>query len=307
MWTRVTEATKNIKRSELNQYCAQVPVIVQAQPTDAQSIFSMGMQGEHFDIYKYIGNKTYMNDQMWHIKDSYFAEMHRSLGYARMATNISPNARGSGPSVSPLVQKSRRNSSQNFRKVIMLDLDETLVRAEPYNYSKKYTQVINVRIGEDQFQNFGVMVRPYTTEFLQVISQAHKVVVYTASVQEYAEKIVAILDPQRKYIDQVLSREHCAFVGGLFVKNLDIGVHHDITLDNILIVDNYVHSFALHLEQGIPIKPFYGDPNDKELILLTEVLHQSSQYPRLLDFMKAHLDFVTFYDFLESRLPVFQL
>jgi Dullard-like phosphatase family protein len=309
-WNRVTEATKNNKRSfdspnPINKYCmpvSNVPSIVQAQPMGTTQA-----SNQDFDIYKYIGRKEYKSDQSWHSKDKYFAEMHRSLTFARMATSSSPRNNTAAPSASPLVQKSRRNSIKNFSRVIMLDLDETLVRAEPLSYTKKYSQVINVKVAEDQFQNFGVMVRPYTTEFLQAICQNHKIVVYTASVQEYAEKIVQVLDPHRQFIDQVLSREHCSFVGGLFVKNLEIGIHHDITLENIIIVDNYVHSYALHLEQGIPIKPFYGDMTDKELLMLTDLLHQSAHYPRFLDFMRQHVDFACFYEFLEANFVDFQV
>ena len=311
-WNRVTEATKNVRRGHesstiISKYCPTMPAIVQAQPTGSTSVFNFGANQELFDIYKYISRKEYRDDSTWHSKDAYFQEMFRSLGFAKLATNSSPRQALSTPAASLLFQKSRRNNDRNFSRVIMLDLDETLIRAEPYNYAKKYNQVINVKVGEDQFQNFGVLVRPYTTEFLQIISQDHKVVVYTASVGEYAEKIVAVLDPQRKYIDHVLSREHCSFVGGLFVKNLHIGVHQDISIENIIIVDNYVHSFALHLDQGIPIKPFYGDMNDKELMLLTDLLHQSSNYPRLLDFMRSHLDFISFYEFLESNQTALQL
>lgn len=313
-WNRVIEATKVGKRqlgssSIVKKYCGpgQVPAIAQAQPSLHVSPVKTNLDGQHFDIYKYIGQKEYKADNLWHTKDSYFSEMHRSLSYAKMATSNSPKNAISRLSACPFVQKGRRNISKNFKTVIMLDLDETLIRAEAFNFNKTYSHVINVKIGEDQFQNFGVMVRPYATEFLEAISRDHKIVVYTASVQEYAEKVVGVLDPHRKYIDHVLAREHCSFVGGLFVKNLDIGVHHDITLDNIIIVDNYVHSYALHLDQGVPIKPFYGDMNDKELLLLTDVLNKSSQYPRLLDFMRNHLDFTSFYEFLESNYSATQL
>ena len=39
-----------------------------------------------------------------------------------------------------------------------------------------------------------------------------------------------------------------------------------IDLKDVIIVDNYVYSFAFHLENGIPIVPFYGEKDDEELI-----------------------------------------
>lgn len=46
----------------------------------------------------------------------------------------------------------------------------------------------------------------------------------------------------------------------------DLRIFANIDLKDILIVDNYVHSFAFHLENGIPIVPFEGDKEDSELI-----------------------------------------
>ena len=37
----------------------------------------------------------------------------------------------------------------------------------------------------------------------------------------------------------------------------------------MLIVDNSVHSFGFQLENGIPLVPFYDDPQDQELIHLS--------------------------------------
>ena len=36
-------------------------------------------------------------------------------------------------------------------------------------------------------------------------------------------------------------------------------------MKNICIVDNAVYSFGFQLDNGIPIIPFYDDPNDEEL------------------------------------------
>jgi hypothetical protein len=36
-------------------------------------------------------------------------------------------------------------------------------------------------------------------------------------------------------------------------------------MENVCIVDNAVYSFGFQLDNGIPIIPFYDDPNDEEL------------------------------------------
>ena len=308
-WSKVTEASRLGKKLPesakiMEKYVTSIPAIAQAQPSTTH--FASSSQ-EQFDIYNYISKKNYKGDKNWYFKDGYFHEMLKSLTFAKIATSNSPKNQSPTAQSPHLFVKSRRNSTKKFRRIIMLDLDETLIRAEPFDYSKTYNHVISVKVSQDLHQNFGVFVRPFTTEFLQTISQDHKIVVYTASVEDYANKIVDVIDPQRQYIDQILSREQCSFVGGLFVKNLDIAIHHDIPIENVIIVDNYVHSYALHLDQGIPIKPFYGDMNDRELVVLTDVIHQSRSYPRLLDFMRTHMDFSSFYEFLEVNQSVFQV
>lgn len=40
----------------------------------------------------------------------------------------------------------------------------------------------------------------------------------------------------------------------------------------MLIVDNYVFSFAFHLENGIPIVPFFGDKEDAEMVKVIRYL-----------------------------------
>ena len=49
----------------------------------------------------------------------------------------------------------------------------------------------------------------------------------------------------------------------MYIKDLRIITNRAI--ENICIVDNAVYSFGFQLDNGIPIIPFYDDPNDEEL------------------------------------------
>lgn len=295
-WNRVTEVGQTRLGKDMsgtiNKYC--IPVITQAQPVNHTGY----SEDKSFSFFRYVSKREYLNDKDWNTKEAYFQEMHRSLSFAKMAT--SGNGTGQvSPTSSPVQKKSRLNNKPNSNKIIMLDLDETLVRAEPYVFGKSYNDIISVKVGEDQHQSFGVFVRPFTQEFLEVISRNHRLVVYTASVQEYAEKIVQVIDPNKQFFDQILSRQHCTFINGMFVKNLNIASQYGVQLENVIIVDNYVHSYALHLDQGIPIKPFYGSKDDRELVDLANMLHLTDDYPNLQDFLRSHFDFPKLYDFLE--------
>jgi len=51
----------------------------------------------------------------------------------------------------------------------------------------------------------------------------------------------------------------------VFVK--DLRILGGVPLSNVLIVDNYIYSFAYQLENGIPVTSYYGnDPDDVELV-----------------------------------------
>lgn len=56
----------------------------------------------------------------------------------------------------------------------------------------------------------------------------------------------------------------------MYIK--DLRVFKGIDLSNMLIIDNFVYSFAFHLENGIPMVPFFGDKEDNEMIKLIKYI-----------------------------------
>jgi len=57
------------------------------------------------------------------------------------------------------------------------------------------------------------------------------------------------------------------------VKDLSI-FSGELNLDNMLIVDNNIYSFAFNLENGIPILNYMGDKQDDQLLKIAEYLRQ---------------------------------
>ena len=51
----------------------------------------------------------------------------------------------------------------------------------------------------------------------------------------------------------------------IIVKDLSIFTRGELSLDDILIVDNNIYSFAFNLENGIPINDYLGNKSDKSL------------------------------------------
>lgn len=81
---------------------------------------------------------------------------------------------------------------------VVLDLDETLVHCstDPLtHYNTKY-QIQ----WEGHNMTVYARVRPYAQQLLEYCSSFCEVIVFTASVPEYADKMLDILDPERKFI-----------------------------------------------------------------------------------------------------------
>ena len=90
---------------------------------------------------------------------------------------------------------------------------------------------------------------------------------FTASHKSYADVVLDFLDPKGELIQHRLYRESCVLTDdGVYVKDLRIIANR--SLKDLVIVDNAVYSFGFQLENGIPIIPYYSDPDDEELMHL---------------------------------------
>ena len=73
-----------------------------------------------------------------------------------------------------------------------------------------------------------------------------------------------------------LCRDNCFTTKkGHYIKDLRIIKNRD--LKDIVIIDNTVEAFGLHINNGIPILDFYGQEGDKELLKLMPFLKALSQ------------------------------
>jgi CTD small phosphatase-like protein 2 len=180
-------------------------------------------------------------------------------------------------------------STSPQKKLLLLDLDETLIHAdfdEEYlgNDSFKYDAVIKFssknesEVGsifgendemeekkeEEVEHSVGIFVRNGVNEFLQEVSKHFDVGIYTASVKEYADAVISFLDPENKLIKYRLYRNNCInFNDSFFVK--DLRIFKGVDLKDIILIDNSMYSFAAQLSNGILINSFYNDKNDTEL------------------------------------------
>jgi CTD small phosphatase-like protein 2 len=100
-------------------------------------------------------------------------------------------------------------------------------------------------------------------------------VIFTAALQDYADWVLNSIDPDGTLIQFRLYRQHTSQRGPFYEKHLgDLG--RDIA--KTIIVDNMAENFAQQTENGILIKSWYNDPDDRvlaELIpILVEIAHE---------------------------------
>lgn len=108
------------------------------------------------------------------------------------------------------------------------------------------------------------------------MSQYYNIYVYTASSYAYAYSIVDYLDPEAKYIIDILTRNNCLETkNGFFIK--DLRIISNRKLKDMIIVDNLTHSFGFQIENGIPILEWFDDEKDEELKYLQEYLIKLSK------------------------------
>ena len=158
-------------------------------------------------------------------------------------------------------------------KTLVLDLDETLVRSQ-FKKPPHHDLKLNVNVDEKHCQVF-VAIRPGTKEFLEKMAKHYEVVIFTASLSNYANPLMDKLDPEGLCTSR-LFREHCTFNGRFFVKDMSLMGRR---MEDIILVDNNPNSYVAQPENGMPIISWFDDQKDTELYKLTPLLVGLSTVP----------------------------
>ncbi len=186
---------------------------------------------------------------------------------------------------------------ESYKKIVLFDLDETLahcigeIKGDMSN-KKNYKHIVDVTLPSKKKTKIGINIRPHWEETMKLIKKHYQIVIYTASHQSYADAVLNYMDPQKKYTKYRLYRNHCVQVNvcgkKFYIKDLDIfDKYYD--LKNIVIIDNSVLSFAYHLNNGIPIVPYYDSEEDSELSILGYYLLSIYNYDDLREANKIHI------------------
>ena len=159
-----------------------------------------------------------------------------------------------------------KNSEMSNKKTLILDLDETLVHSS-FTPFEKNDIILDVDF-EGVMYNIYVLVRPDAQKFIKTVAKFYEVVIFTASISKYASPLLDILDNE-KNIKYRLYRDHCTYINGIYIKDLK---KLNRSLKDLIIVDNSPIAYAFDADNGLPIKTWVEDPNDKELMKLIPIL-----------------------------------
>ena len=162
--------------------------------------------------------------------------------------------------------KNKYNFSLTKKKLI-LDLDETLVHSgfNPFTRQSDITLQINV---DGKLHTINILKRPYVDEFLKEISNFFEIYVFTASMEEYASPVIDLMN-KNNVVKGKFFRQDCIFTDGLYIKDL---YKVSNNLKDVIIIDNNPSSYVTNEDNGIPIKTWYEDLNDNELMKLIPLL-----------------------------------
>ena len=189
-----------------------------------------------------------------------------------------------------------------IKKLLLLDLDETLVDSDdskPRN--KDYTFTFHISDKYWGEKDIYTKVRPHVDTFLETMSQHYEIAIYTSGVKPYAEGVVAKLDPERKFISNIYSREHCAEAAQGRVKEVSkLGR----SLKDVVMVDDYAGSLSFDIDNFVPILNFINRrKNDTELLELSPFLIYLKDFEDIREPLKKYFrwDIIDKYEKLGNR------
>lgn len=140
--------------------------------------------------------------------------------------------------LSPL---SRHRLSLVRKKILVLDLDETLIHSHHDGVARQMVApgtppdfILRVNIDRHPVRFF-VHKRPHVDFFLDVVSQWYELVVFTASMEIYGAAVADQLDGNRQILRRRYFRQHCTLDYGSYTKDLS-AISND--LSSIFILDN---------------------------------------------------------------------
>ena len=129
---------------------------------------------------------------------------------------------------------------------LVLDLENTLISHNNGSNNKKYN------------------LRPGLLSFLRTLKPIYELISFTSESKEYSEQLLSEIESSRKYFDYNLYREHNILKDNKLVKDIS-KIGRD--MKKTLLVDKLYDNIKSTPQNGILIKPYYGETNKNDSVL----------------------------------------
>ena len=170
------------------------------------------------------------------------------------------------------------------RKLLVLDLDETLIHAseEPLDRPEDF------RVGP-----YWVYRRPHLDAFIGAVTPAFDLAVWTSSGELYARQIVERILPACG-LKFMWSSQRCTTVrdwtdgGYTMIKNLSKLKRRGFALESVIAVDDTPSKYARSYGNLVTVREYTGEPTDVELPLLARYLLTLQHVPNVRSLEKRY-------------------
>ena len=182
---------------------------------------------------------------------------------------------------------------QKKKRLAIFDLDETLAHSE-YKNIKNSQHILTIKLPSEKSVKIGLNIRPHLIEALKEISKNYYIVIYTASDHHYADTVLDFIDKKKEFFKYRLYRRNCKYMKDKFDDKIkfyckDLEIFEGIDLKDMIIIDNSILSYALQLNNGIPIMPYKDSKNDFELMFLAGYLNSICEFEDLREANKKFI------------------
>ena len=179
------------------------------------------------------------------------------------------------------------------KRLAIFDLDETLAHSE-YKNIKNSQHILTIKLPSEKSVKIGLNIRPHLIEALKEISKNYYIVIYTASDHHYADTVLDFIDKKKEFFKYRLYRRNCKYMKDKFDDKIkfyckDLEIFEGIDLKDMIIIDNSILSYALQLNNGIPIMPYKDNKKDFELMFLAGYLNSICEFEDLREANKKFI------------------
>ncbi|XP_067415749.1 CTD small phosphatase-like protein 3 [Emydura macquarii macquarii] len=195
-------------------------------------------------------------------------EPEETVAWSPFLHKALPRASSQRPSRREIPIKTRSTPEST----LVLELEGTLVRCS-LTSSEDADCTFLTDFQGDAYQVY-MKMRPHVQEFLETVSKAYEIFVFTTAKQDYAEKILDVLDPQKKLIRHRLYQQDCLCVRGYYVKDFSI-LERDLA--RTVALHDSLQGFPYQISNWLPIPSWLGDRQDEELLRVVPLLGKLSQ------------------------------